>query len=143
MVHQDWQEYLVIVADHLEKKEKYQKTLGQISNAIVEAYGSNSLQGFADEIAENYGMRISPKTLANYGWVWKNTKDLDLPEDIGFQVYQLLAGVEDKEKYVKRIINEGMSTPQAAKMIKEGKGVKPKTRKFICSSCGAPNEAQG
>jgi len=138
MADESWDNYKAIVADHIEKREKYQKTLGQVAATVVETYGSNSLDGFAHEISENYGVKIAPSSLRNYAWVYNKTSELDLPEDITFQVYQLLASMKKKEEYAHKIVHEGLSSTEAVRMLKKAKGVKKKP-KFICKSCGAEN----
>lgn len=129
----DWDEYLVEVTDLIDAREKYQRRLGQVASDI----GSESLERFAEELLNTSGYKVSPTTLRSYRWVWEKTKDLQLPEDLPYRVYRELAGTEDPKEWADKIIKEGLSGPEAIRLIRISKGLdKKKTKTIICAQCG-------
>jgi hypothetical protein len=133
---EDWEEYLVQVSDLVEKREKYQKVLGQVSFTISERYGAEALDRFANELLETSGYKVSPTTLRSYRWVWEKTKDLNLPEDMPYRIYREIAGTKDPASWAERIIKEGLSAPDAIRQIRLEKGLDSDKKETICPHCG-------
>lgn len=128
---ENWDEYVVKIADLLEKKENYYLVLMEISFEISEKYGNFALFDFAKAIEDNSGIKISPTTLRNYAWTYDKTRNLDLPREVPFGLRQKIAGREDRGPIAK-LFSQGWSVAAVANFIK-GK----KKDKFVpCPNCG-------
>ena len=136
---ENFQEYVQQVATLVTSRETYQRALGQTASTVVAMYGNNALVDLANQVAETSGVKISTTTLRNYKWVWEKTSVLNLPDDLSYRCLQAIAGSKDPEKYAK-MVEEGMSSNEIIKMIREEKGLLPKHKTFLCKQCGAPNE---
>lgn len=139
MEDESFQEYVQLISDLVEKREGYQRSLGQTASTVVSMYGNDALIKLADEVAENSGIKISITTLRNYKWVWEKTSVLSLPEDLSYRCLQAIAGSKNPEKYAE-LVKQGYSSNEIIKMIREEKGLLPKHKTFICKNCGASNE---
>lgn len=129
-----WEKLVQEASEILETKEHYQKRLGEIASTILSTYGYDALQGFAGEIADTAGIRISPSTLYNYQWTYKKIEELKLPSDIPFSICQMIAGTANPQEWADKINKEGYSGGHVAKMIKEGRPKKLKA----CPNCHHP-----
>lgn len=128
-----WNEYIQLVADLLEKRENYQKTLGQVSSTVTELYGAHALRAFCEDLKET-GLSISLQSLQHYRWTYDRTFDLNLPQDISYHVMSQIARTKDPQKWANLINDSGWSGPQVAREIKkELGGIKPKI--VTCPSC--------
>lgn len=134
-----WKEYISLVSELIDKRENYQKILGKVAATIQEEFGANSLIGFANEIKETSGRKISPNTLRNYAWTYKLIGHLKLPEDLTYTAIQHLASVDNPEKWFEMFTKKGWSSGQLIRAIKTFKGVKEKQKIVICSHCGKEN----
>jgi hypothetical protein len=135
-MNNDWGDLIEEASKLIIGREKYQKTLGKLAAQIVQFHGAEALKGFAEDLSENTGYKVSPISLRNYGWVYLKTVDLHLPADIPFRIYQALAGVVDQAPYVK-MIEEGYSASEVIRKIREDKGYTKNDKKIICPECGA------
>jgi hypothetical protein len=131
----NWEEYIRIVADAINVRENYQRSLGKVAHEITDRYGSESLKDFASEVKDTYGVSISASTLRNYRYVWERTSELDLPEDLSYRTLQYIASSENPKKWEKRINEEGLSSPEVYKLIREEKGLDKKVKKVECPHC--------
>jgi hypothetical protein len=136
---ENFDQYVQTVATLVTSRESYQRSLGQTASTVVSMYGNEALVRLADEVAETSGVKISTTTLRNYKWVWEKTSILNLPDDLSYRCLQAIAGSKDPEKYAK-LVEEGLSSNEIIKMIREEKGLLPKHKTFLCKQCGAPNE---
>ena len=133
--------YVQQVADLVEKRENYQRFLGQVSSTVNELYGKEALLKLADEVEETTGRKISYTTLRNYKWVWERTCSLDLPEDLSYRCLQTIAGSDTPEKYADLIREKGYSSAEIIRLIREEKGLPNEKKKtYLCKECGAENE---
>lgn len=139
MDDENWQQFVTQIASLVDSRENYQKLLGQTASTIVNTYGNNALEKLASDVKESVGRVISVTTLRNYKWVWEKTSILNLPEDLSYRCLQAIAGSKTPDKYAKLVI-EGYSSNEIIKMIREEKGITPKTKTFVCKNCGASNE---
>lgn len=133
-----WDGYVQRIASLVENRENYQRLLGKTASIVVKDYGNEALIKLADDVKETSGRTISITTLRNYKWVWEKTSPFDLPEDLSFRCLQSLAASKNPEKYV-QLIKEGRSSSEIVRLIREERGLSNKTKKWICSSCGAEN----
>lgn len=133
---QDWNEYIEMVSNLVESREKYQKSLGQVSSTIASLYGSTALLDFAKEIEDATGRKISPTTLRNYRWVWEKTSALNLPEDFPYRAYQAIAGSKDPQGWANAVHKMGLSGDEVIHLIREEKGQIDRKKEIICPECG-------
>ena len=132
----NWSKYLQEVANVLTVREHYQRTLGEIVSKIIDLYGKPALEGFAEEVKQTYGLTVSQSTLKNYAWTWEKTHDLGFPDDISYRSLQYIASSGDPTLWAKRIKDEGLSSIDIYKLIRESKGLTQKTKIVICDNCG-------
>jgi len=136
-----WEEKLQEASTLVENREHFQKKMGKLAYEISDLYGKDALAGFASEIQETYGLTISQSTLKNYAWVFEKTSKLELPADLSYRTLQYIASSGDPEMWAKRIKDEGLSSAEVYRLIREMKGLNQKTGKtVICNSCGAKIE---
>lgn len=136
----EWDELIVKVAELVTGHEHYQRVLGQMAYEIAERYGRKSLDDFAGQVKESHGISLSPATFRNYEYVYRNTKDLKLPEDLSYRTMQYIASSGKPEYWAKKIVEEGLSSAEAYRMLREEKGISKKKRVVICKICGHPLE---
>lgn len=135
----NWNEYVNKIGDLVSFRENYQRQLGELASVIAKEFGPHALKELAADVSETFGIRIGVSTLRNYRWVYEQTKDLELPEDLSYRTLQSIASSGNPEVWAKRIIDEGLSSAEAYKLMREEKGVSPK-KTYICDNCGAENE---
>ena len=132
----DWDEYLQQAAQCITSREKYQRILGKLSSEIAKKYEPRALKDFATAIKENSGLTVSYMTLRNYRWVWDITSPLDLPEDLAYRTLQYIASSGKPEYWAKRIKDEGLSSPEVFRLMREDKRLtNPKPKMAICPEC--------
>lgn len=137
----NWEPYVQEVSGLIESRETYQRKLGQIASTIQELFGANALVGFADEIENTTGRKVSHKTLRNYAWVWNKVGQLELPEDLTYRALQALASTENPKKWVDTLIEHGLSSAELIRLIRKDKGLDDNKKKTIlCPQCGATIE---
>ena len=122
-----------VVADILEKKENHQKLLGQIAYEISEQYGKKFLPEFLGQVKETYGISISIMSMRNYRWSYERTKDLNIPDDISYQVIQKIAASKNPKFWADKINKEGLSSAEANRLLSIDKPKKVKT--IVCPVC--------
>ena len=128
---ENWDKYIDEVASLIEHREGYQKSLGKIALEIRKLFGMQSLKTLSEDIKERHGLTISPSTLHNYSWVEEKLGGYDIPEDIPYRLRQLLASNEDREKWIKKIM-EGASSKEIYDAIKG-----PRPPMIVdCPACG-------
>lgn len=115
--------------------EHYQKMLGQMAYEIAERYGRGSLDDFAGQVKETHGISLSPATLKNYEYVYRNIKDLELPEDLSYRTLQYIASSGKPDYWAKRINDEGLSSAEVYRLIRLDKGIEKKKRIVVCPHC--------
>lgn len=135
----NFNQYVQLVSDLVQKRENYQRSLGQTASTVVAMYGNDALVKLADDVAETSGIKISTTTLRNYKWVWEKTSVLGLPDDLSYRCLQAIAGSKDPNKYGE-LVKQGYSSNEIIKLIREESGKSPKTKTFICKSCGQENQ---
>lgn len=136
----DWESKLLEASTLLEAREHYQRRLGQLAYDIAAEFGPSHLKVFSDQIKETYGMTVSVSTLRNYRWVYMETKDLELPDDLSYRTLQYIASAKDPVYWAERIKAEGLSSPDILFLLRKEKGLDKKNQKeFICQKCGATN----
>lgn len=136
----DWDSLLKEISSLVATHEDYHQRLGELAYLAHEKRGKAAYEDLAKAVEDMEGRKISPKTLENKAWVYKNTRQLELPMDMGYGLRQQLAGLnfKDQKKFM-QMIQDGYSQQQVIKLIKEFKGIKPKQKSFVCESCGATN----
>ena len=134
-----WDEYVETVAKLVESREKYQRTLGKLASQVCTEFGTEKLSDLVNDLQETHGLKVSVSTLKNYRWVFDRLNGLNLPEDLSYRTLQYIASSKDPAAWAKRIIDEGLTSPEVFKLLREEKGL-PDKKKFICKACGAPNE---
>ena len=100
--------------------------------------GFAAYEDLAKAIEDMEGRKISPKTLINKAWVYKKTKDLNLPEDSGFGLRQQLAGLKedsDRTKFTQMVL-DGFPDSRVIALIRKFKGIEPKKKAVMCPKCG-------
>jgi len=134
-------QYVQQIADLVEKRENYQRFLGQTAFTVDEMYGKDALVKLANDVAEVSGRKMSYTTLRNYKWVWEKTFTLNLPDDLSYRCLQTIAGASNPEKYAKLILEKGYSSAEIISLIRKEKGLSnEKKKKYICKECGCENE---
>jgi hypothetical protein len=136
MDNPQWDELVTEVAEIISSSENIQKRLGRETLKVIELFGLEAVEDFANAVKENSGVTRSPNSLRNYAWVIRKTDELKLPEDISFHVCQLIAGQKNSQEWADKINKEGMSGPEVARLIM---GTKPK-QTFTCKYCGKENQ---
>lgn len=132
----DWNSLLQEVSSLVATHADYDQRLGELAYLGYEQRGLAAYEDLAKAVEDMEGRKISPKTLKNKAWVYKNTKDLGLPVDTGFGLRQQLASLKTKtKKKFTQMLLDGFSNAEVTRLVKEFKGVKPK--QTICPSCGA------
>jgi len=132
----EWEEFLTEASVLIENREHYQRRIGELAAKIASVYGPQKLEDFSHTIKETYGLTISVSTLRNYRWVYELTKDLDLPEDLSYRTLQYIASSSDPKMWAEKIKTEGLSSPEALKMLREEKGLIKKEKFVTCPNCG-------
>lgn len=93
------------VAILLTNREKYQRSLGQLSLEYRKQNGTaESLKGLAEEIKERHGLAISWKTLHNYAWIEERLSGFEIPEDVPFRIRQAIAGTDNPKEWIDRLV---------------------------------------
>jgi hypothetical protein len=127
------------VADILDKKENHQRILGEITSKIAELKGFKAIDEFAHDVEDIHGKPVPANTLKHYKWVFENTKDLDLPDDLSYRNLIKIAKSGKGEYWAKRIKEEGLSSKEVARLFLLADGNKTK-KTYICKACGAENK---
>lgn len=131
----NWEELVQKVAELLTTREKYQRVLGQIAYEINKEYGAKGLQDFAVEVKDTHGISVSPSSLRNYEYTYRQTKDLNLPDDMSYRTLQYIASSGKPEYWAERIEKEGLSSPEVYRLIRQDKGMEDKKTMTICPYC--------
>lgn len=129
-MREEWDDYINDIAGILATKEGYQIMLGRKANDVIEKFGTFALKDLAEEIKERHGISTSHKTLYNYAWVIRKTKNLNIPEDVSFRVRQMIAGSADPSHWATEIEN-GMSTAEVAHNLRP-----TESKEIVCPKCG-------
>lgn len=138
---EQWDKYVSTTAELITTRETYQRQLGQIAATVQQLYGGLvALQKLSEDVKENSGLSLSPSTLRNYGWVYLQTMDLELPDDLSYRTLQYIAGSGDPKKWAERIEKEGLSSKEVYRLIREEKGMTIK--QLECPSCHFKWDAQ-
>ena len=132
-----WDDLIEKVATLIEGREKYQRYLGELTSQFCKDFGSEKLPDFVGDIQETYGLKVSVSTLKNYRWVHDKLEGLNLPEDISYRSLQYIASSKDPAAWAKRINEEGLSSPDVFRLLREEKGLPDKKKSVICPQCGA------
>lgn len=127
-------EYIEKISQLVEAREKYQRTLGEISSQVVKQYGLAGLQDLSKSITEATGRSIAFQTLRNYKWVWEKTSGYDIPDDISYNTLQKIAASGNIKKYVD-LIKEGYTNRDVLALIREDRGETKKIKVAICPQC--------
>ena len=139
----EWDEYLQEAGIVLSSREKYQRVLGRVSSEIAKKYGPVALKDFAVAVKDTFGLSLSYMTLRNYRWVYDKTKELELPADIAYRTLQCITSSGRPEYWAKRINEDGLSSPEVYRMLREEKGLPVrKPQKTICPECTHEFECQ-
>lgn len=138
MNNDKWDTYVTTIGGLVLSREKYQKVLGKLASEIASEFGPAALTSLADDIAENYGVRISASTLRNYRYVWDKVNRLELPEDLAYRTLQAIASSKDPEGWANAVKTMGLSSAEVYKLIQEEKGYKP-GKQYVCENCGHQN----
>lgn len=134
----DWDEYIIKASEILSVKENHQRVLGKLASDIAQQFGNESLGEFSQEIKDTHGLNIAPSTLQNYRWVYDSTHEFDLPEDLSYRTLQYIASSKKAEYWAGRINDEGLSSAEVYRLIREEKGLAgKKTTSIVCPHCGA------
>ncbi len=131
----NWDNYIQEASNLLETKEHYYRRLGQIASEVVEEMGFKALKEFAIEIKDTTGQTVSHRSLANYMWIYRKIKDLQLPEDITFTAIQLISSTENPKEWADKMWKEGLSSQEITHQIQEALGWKKKEKFIICPVC--------
>ena len=132
----NWEIYIQEVSTLIEARETYQRKLGKISSEIQSKFGSGALIGFADEIAESTGRKVSPKTLRNYAWVHDKLGNLELPEDITYRAMQSLSSMENPKEWLDKMLSNGWSSSELIFHIRASRGLNNGKKETLCPNCG-------
>lgn len=123
------------LAELIESREHYQKSIGELAYVITEEYGGDMLESLAEDLKETHGLRISATTLKNYLWVYVRIKDLSIPDDFSFRTLQYIASSNDPKYWAERIEKEGLSSAEVYRMVREEKGLEQETLSIKCPHC--------
>ena len=123
-------DYVKIASELVEKREKYQRVLGEVATLVTKNFGSNALKTLSEEVENTTGRRISVSTLRNYRWVYERTSILNLPDDLSYHTLQLIASTDSPEEWAQKIANEGLSSPQVARLL-----MKKREKTVTCPMC--------
>lgn len=127
------EEAAVEIARLVESKSKFQDQIGQLVIDVQETYGTHQTDSL-QELVKEQGVTISSNSLRQYAWVLKNSKDLNLPEDLDFSTRRSIINSPLKEKYLS-LIAKGYTGAQIKREIaQDNKTAKSKTTGF-CSVC--------
>jgi hypothetical protein len=132
-----WDQIVEQVSVLVLQREKYQGTLGKLAKEVADTYGVPALKDLAEAIKETHGVILAVSTLKNYRWVYEKTSHLNLPEDLSYVTRQYIATSGDPEGWARKIIDAGLSGPEAVRLIRESKGLNDRRKKRLCPSCGA------
>jgi hypothetical protein len=133
---ENWDKLVLKTAEILQTHEKYQRVLGQIAFEAVQEYGKEAIDGLAEDVKETHGIQVSLSTLKNYEFVYRSTKDLELPLDLSYRTLQYIASSGKPEYWAERINKEGLSSAEVYRLIRLDKGLEKKVKIIICPSCG-------
>lgn len=129
----EWDEAIAAGAKIIETQESYQRMLGELASSVATEHGPSALEDFSRDMKETYGFTRSASTLRNYRWVWETTSELNLPQDIAYRALQLISSSGRPEYWAKRILAEGLSSPQIFRLLTKEKGIFK--RKVVCPHC--------
>lgn len=134
----DYDEAIIKISELLDKKEHYQRTLGKIASEVAQDWGSDKLKELAEDIKETHGLHITYNSLRNYRYVYDNTKDLELPEDLSYRTLQYIASSGRPAFWALRIKKEGLSSAEVYHILRVEKGYDQDRidREIVCPSCG-------
>jgi hypothetical protein len=125
-------QYATVLAQLLEKKEKYQLRVGEIVYNATQELGPSAIEEISERVKELEGRTFATSTLRNYRWCYDRTHKLNLPDDISYRVRQLIAASDNPLAWAERIIEEGLSSLQVARLFAVAKPKK------LCPHCGKP-----
>lgn len=132
----DWDNAKLEASTLVENREHYQRRLGALASEIAEEFGLSKLDEFSDEIRNEFGLSVSSSTLRNYLWVYRKTKDLELPEDLSYRTLQYIVSSGEPARWAMRIKNEGLSSAEVYKMIMKERGQEKPVETVTCPACG-------
>lgn len=136
IMQNEWDDLIIQASEIVSTRENYQRVLGKLAFTIAEKYGTDKLEDFSRDLKEGHGLSLSPSTLRNYLWVYQKTSNLELPEDLSYRTLQYIASSDNPENWAKRIKEEGLSSAEVFRLIREEKGLDTKKRKVVCPDCG-------
>ena len=128
---EDYDLLLGLAEEAVYLKEVPQRILGKIALALTTKYGEETLTKFARELG------ISKSSLTTYRWVEKRLQGLEIPLDIKWSSLRVIAGADNSEAWVAKILEEGLSTNEVKRLVKIEKGepVAHSHKKIKCPSC--------
>lgn len=135
MENVNWDKLVQQTAYLVNSHEKYQRVLGQIAYEIGQEFGLEALPDFAEDIKEAHGLSVALTSLQNYEYVYRQTKDLELPDDLSYRTLQYIASSGKPDFWANEIKEKGLSSAEVYRQIREDKGFKDK-KTVKCPHCG-------
>jgi len=133
----EWDKEINYIADVIEQSEQFNRVLGEIAYNIYQKHGTQGLKDFSSDLQELRGIKRSLSTLRNKAWVYEKTKDLNIPNDVPFSIIQILAGWDNREEWINKLYDEGLTINEFCKAVREEKKKNTKKTKKLCPKCGA------
>ena len=127
--------FVGVATEVLDAKEVYFKVLGRVVSGLGKKYGDNSVQKFADALEDTTGRKVSANTLRNYRWVYDRVGALDVPDDLPYKAWQILAASKTPEFWLNELKTNGWSAPELIREIMLASGKTPPVKLAICPNC--------
>jgi hypothetical protein len=131
----DYEVLVSLAQEAVALKDLPQRIIGKIVLQI-DTSEHGALAKFSKEIG------VSTDSLQIYMWVERRLEGLIIPADIPWSALRVIAGSDDPAKWVKRIVDEGLSFAEVKRLVSIEKGIPEKHgHKVIkCTKCGFKTE---
>ena len=112
-----------------------QRILGKIV-VQVDTGKSGTLAQFAKDVG------VSKNGLQIYSWVERRLDGLSIPDDIPWSAIRVIAGTDNPQEWMDKVISEGLSFAEVKRQIaiERGDPVKHPHKTIKCDSCGFKTE---
>ena len=128
----NWEQKLQSFYSLMEKGEKNNKKMWRLAFDIKEEFGSGGLKEFSDDLLDSFGISRSYHTLRQYAYIHETVKKYGLPDDLSFTVVRNIVRHKDRDKLIKKIIDEGLSYREILRLLAQEKTKK----EWVCPKCG-------
>lgn len=127
----DWNTLVEFGTYVIESKELHQKVLGRMCAEM----NQSQIEDMAKAITDGTGYKVTPSSLRQYRWVWSKIGKLDMPADLPWTAWRELAGTDNPEYWIERVVKDGLNASELKREIRITRG-QPLINLTECPNCG-------